>query len=67
MTYRQGELLPRIHQPSNEYLVVSALASELPNALPKNILFTGVGKVKSQSQKKGEKLVKGSTIILKLS
>ena len=45
MTYRQEELFPRIHQPSNEYLVVSALASELPNALPKNILFTGVGKV----------------------
>ena len=31
------------------------------------VKFTGVGKVKSQSQKKGEKLVKGSTIILKLS
>ena len=29
--------------------------------------FSGVGKVKSQSIKKGEKLVKGSTITLKLS
>lgn len=31
------------------------------------VKFSGVGKVKSQSIKKGEKLVKGSTIILKLS
>lgn len=31
------------------------------------VKFTGVGKVKFQSQKRGEKLVKGSTIILKLT
>ena len=31
------------------------------------VQFTGVGKVKSQSLRKGEKLVKGRTIILKLS
>lgn len=31
------------------------------------VKFSGVGKVKSQSIKKGEKLIKGSTIILKLS
>ena len=31
------------------------------------VKFSGVGKVKAQSIKKGEKLVKGSTIILKLS
>ena len=31
------------------------------------VKLTGVGKVKSQSLKKGEKLIKGSTIILKLS
>ncbi|AUC20840.1 penicillin-binding protein [Polaribacter sejongensis] len=31
------------------------------------VQFTGVGKVKSQSLRKGEKLIKGRTIILKLS
>ncbi|WP_439130756.1 penicillin-binding protein [Polaribacter sp.] len=31
------------------------------------VQFSGLGKVKSQSIKKGEKLVKGSTIVLKLS
>ncbi|WP_036826542.1 penicillin-binding protein [Polaribacter sp. Hel1_85] len=31
------------------------------------VKFTGVGKVKSQSLSKGDKLIKGSTIILKLS
>ena len=31
------------------------------------VQFSGVGKVKDQSIKKGEKLVKGSTIVLKLS
>ena len=31
------------------------------------VKFTGMGKVKSQSIKKGEKLVKGKTIVLKLS
>tara|TARA_R110002126_G_scaffold152203_4_gene299317 strand:+ start:15891 stop:17855 length:1965 start_codon:yes stop_codon:yes gene_type:complete len=31
------------------------------------VQFSGVGKVKNQSIKKGEKLVKGSTIVLKLS
>jgi cell division protein FtsI (penicillin-binding protein 3) len=31
------------------------------------VKISGVGKVKTQSLKKGEKLVKGATIILKLS
>jgi cell division protein FtsI (penicillin-binding protein 3) len=31
------------------------------------VKFSGVGKVRAQSIKKGEKLVKGSTIVLKLS
>ena len=31
------------------------------------VKISGVGKVKSQSIEKGEKLIKGSTIILKLS
>ena len=45
MTIKQGELFPTLKPPTEEYLVVSALASELPNALPQNLLFTGVGKV----------------------
>tara|TARA_X000000950_G_C13859302_1_gene638018 strand:- start:141 stop:782 length:642 start_codon:yes stop_codon:yes gene_type:complete len=45
MTIKQGELFPIMKQPTDEYIVVSALASELPNALPQKILFTGVGKV----------------------
>ena len=45
MTSKQGELFPTIKPPTEDYLVVSALASELPNALPQNLLFTGVGKV----------------------
>ena len=31
------------------------------------VKFSGVGKVKKQSIRKGERLVKGSTIVLKLS
>jgi adenosylhomocysteine nucleosidase len=45
MTIKQGELFPTMKPPTEEYLVVSALASELPEALPQNLLFTGVGKV----------------------
>jgi len=45
MTIKQGQLFPTIKPPTEDYLVVSALASELPNALPENLLFTGVGKV----------------------
>ena len=45
MNYKQGELFPSIKPPTDEYLIVSALASELPEALPQNLLFTGVGKV----------------------
>ena len=61
--------------------ILSKKYSEIPNvkgmsgmdalSLLENIglkvKVSGVGKVKSQSQKKGEKLVKGSTIILNLS
>ncbi len=49
MTSKQGELFPTIKPPTEDYLVVSALASELPNALPQNLLFTGVGKVNSNT------------------
>ena len=45
MTIKNGDLFPVMKPPSREYLVVSALASELPDALPQNLLFTGVGKV----------------------
>ena len=45
MTFKQGELFPTMKPPTEEYLIVSALASELPNAQPKNLLFTGGGKV----------------------
>jgi len=45
MTIKQGDLFPIMKQPTDEYIVVSALASELPNALPEKLLFTGVGKV----------------------
>lgn len=42
---RQGKLLPHLRSPNGEHLVVSALASELPEALPETVLFTGVGKI----------------------
>ena len=42
---RQTKLLPHLRSPNGEHLVVSALASELPEALPETVLFTGVGKV----------------------
>ena len=45
MTIKQGQLFPTMKPPTDEYLVVSALATELPDALPQNLLFTGVGKV----------------------
>jgi|TARA_B100001057_G_C22653567_1_gene873064 adenosylhomocysteine nucleosidase len=45
MTIKQGDFFPIMKQPTDEYIVVSALASELPNALPEKLLFTGVGKV----------------------
>lgn len=42
---KQGTLLPHLRSPDNEYLIVCALASELPEVLPEQVLFTGVGKV----------------------
>ena len=42
---KQGTLLPHLRSPDNEYLIVCALASELPEVLPEKVLFTGVGKV----------------------
>ena len=41
----QQRLLPHLRSPSDEHLVVCALASELPEALPEKVLFTGVGKI----------------------
>lgn len=45
MNYRQPELFTHLRAPDEGYLIVSALASELPNYIPEQILFTGVGKV----------------------
>ena len=42
---KQGKLLPHLRSPNGEHLIVSALASELPEALPETVLFTGVGKI----------------------
>jgi|TARA_B100001093_G_C26800095_1_gene1002967 adenosylhomocysteine nucleosidase len=41
----QQTLLPHLRAPDNETLVVCALASEIPEALPEVCLFTGVGKI----------------------
>ena len=41
----QPSLLPHLRAPSNDVIVVTALAGELPEALPEKILFTGVGKI----------------------
>ena len=41
----QQPLLPHLRAPSEDILIVSALAGELPEALPERILFTGVGKI----------------------
>ena len=41
----QRTLLPHLRSPSEEYLIVTALSSELPDALPERVLFTGVGKI----------------------
>ena len=42
---RQEKLLPHLRSPNGEHLIVSALADELPEALPETVLFTGVGKI----------------------
>jgi adenosylhomocysteine nucleosidase len=41
----QGNLLPHLRSPNGEHIVVCALPSELPEALPESLLFTGVGKL----------------------
>ena len=41
----QQPLLPHLRAPTNDVIVVTALAGELPEALPEQILFTGVGKI----------------------
>lgn len=38
-------LLPHLRAPSEDYVIVTALPSELPEALPENLIFTGVGKI----------------------
>lgn len=45
MNYKQQELFAHLRPPDESYIIVSALASELPNYLPEKILFTGVGKI----------------------
>jgi adenosylhomocysteine nucleosidase len=42
---KQQKLLPQLRAPSDDYVIVTALPSELPEALPENLIFTGVGKV----------------------
>ena len=42
---KQGKLFPHMRAPDNSYLIVTALAGELPDAAPEQILFTGVGKI----------------------
>ena len=42
---KQGKLFPHLRAPDDSYIVVTALAGELPDAAPEQILFTGVGKV----------------------
>lgn len=41
----QPELFSHLRAPSPDYVIATALVSELPNCLPENILFTGVGKI----------------------
>jgi adenosylhomocysteine nucleosidase len=45
MNFKQPELFKHLRAPDESYIVVSALASELPNYVPEQILFTGVGKI----------------------
>ena len=42
---KQGKLFPHMRAPDNSYLIVTALAGELPDAAPELILFRGVGKI----------------------
>lgn len=42
---KQQTLLPHLRSPDNETLIVCALSTEVPQALPETILFTGVGKI----------------------
>jgi adenosylhomocysteine nucleosidase len=42
---KQGNILPHLRAPDNETIVVCALPSEIPEALPEVVLFTGVGKI----------------------
>ena len=42
---KQGKLFPHMRAADNSYLIVTALAGELPDAAPEQILFTGVGKI----------------------
>ena len=42
---KQGKLFPHLKSPNGEHLVVVALPGELPESLPEDCLFTGVGKV----------------------
>ena len=45
MDYKQPELFTHLRAPDKSYLIVTALASELPSYLPEQLLFTGVGKI----------------------
>lgn len=45
MEYKQPELFTHLRAPDESYLIVTALASELPSYLPEKLLFTGVGKI----------------------
>ena len=42
---KQGKLFPHMRAPDNTYIIVTALASELPDSAPEELLFTGVGKI----------------------
>lgn len=42
---RQGTLLPHLRSPQGDKVIVCALPTELPEALPENVIFTGVGKI----------------------
>src|SRR6056300_361969 len=41
----QTELFSHLRAPSENYIIVTALQSELPQCQPERILFTGVGKI----------------------
>jgi adenosylhomocysteine nucleosidase len=41
----QPELFSHLRAPSPDYLIVTALQSELPQCQPEKVLFTGVGKI----------------------